>query len=792
MGDFLSGCVERLVVSKSLHGSINDVVLSPDGRFLAWIDDRSNVTVWDLVGNKVRLFDFEEFRPSSVWGNLSFSFDGRFLAWGTRFGSVAVLDLYRGRVNGFDICDGGVFSVSWSPRNMFLASVCRGEGRVYVLDFSTGDVWRLRPGCCVSVSWDPSGRYLAGGSKCGFVVVWDSQFGGAARIFRSRGHHIWDIFWDPLGRFVGGIVFYSEFEEAQIRLRRGEIDEEEASFLDHDPEEDWFFEFFDVSSGSSVAKVKHDTEVIEGFAWDPLGRYFAISGNYTIEVYDVKNWKLMVELDEFNKFYWDTVKMLGIEERYRACLGGREFNEEDFDDYVSNFAFDPKILSVVWSPSGRFLISGSSWGGFWGNLVFWDTKTWDVYKAFLDLPCEVRKILLSGDGRSLVIVCGSRIFLLSFDNWRFYKLFHVFDFSSAVYLDWLFDGSLLTVFAGGAFATWDSTNWTISNVIVSRRSGVSSASLSSSGRFLSVAYRRHVEIWDTDNWIIFREFGDSSPFPTFYLNDVSWGKSDHFLVVCGSFEKGECFVNGKIVVWDVLNGEQVMDVLDSQVREFRKILWDRSGRYFACMGYTTWWRGNKIVVWDFHRGEKVGEFMADKNNELKSFSWCSNNNVALAFKDGRVVVWNFLNNEKVEGFLSNVGTIYAIKCSPDGNYIAIDGSDELSIWDLSKNTKIIGFKRDYLGDICYVSWHPKYPRLAISGKKRLLIFDINYLYDLKEIPNQGICLRPLIWNHKNESLMIGASRDSVIKINLIDGSMKALTIPSHIYDCINLNFRRYK
>ncbi|MBI1915867.1 MAG: protein kinase [Planctomycetes bacterium] len=171
------------------------VAYSPDGKLLA-------AGSWDRT---IRLWDVETGVPApsqSVQadkvGALAFP-NNRHLAIGSYDGTVAVVDLTGAPVLTHKGHTHNVLAVTFDPDGSLAASADWNRV-VRIWDASTGNLVKSMRGASHSVSFDPKGRWLAGGDwKNQTTRVWDAATGEEVLMLPRAGHK---AVFSPAGKFL--------------------------------------------------------------------------------------------------------------------------------------------------------------------------------------------------------------------------------------------------------------------------------------------------------------------------------------------------------------------------------------------------------------------------------------------------------------------------------------------------------------------------------------------------------------------------------------------------------------
>ncbi|MBW3542787.1 MAG: WD40 repeat domain-containing protein, partial [Planctomycetes bacterium] len=200
---------------------IASVVISPDGRWLAWCAWDAHVYIRDLK-------TFEQ--VADVWttnsvARLAFSPDSKLLAFCTEGGTAKLLDPATGRE--LKTIASGMYrfqQCAFSPDGRRLAcgggSYGSGEdkafGRITIFDVETGEAVKTIDGhnsIVLNVAYSPDGKRLISGSNDRTAIVWNLETGEQFFTISGHGSGIEGVLFTPDGKFIVTSSF-----DSRIRL----------------------------------------------------------------------------------------------------------------------------------------------------------------------------------------------------------------------------------------------------------------------------------------------------------------------------------------------------------------------------------------------------------------------------------------------------------------------------------------------------------------------------------------------------------------------------------------------
>ncbi len=251
-------------------GPVNDLAVSPDGRWLLSGSEDTTVTLWSVsTGTIIHRLNRHQGPVRAV----AFSPDGR-SAFSGSGGSPALSapenliihwDLEIGReIRRWVGADRELFSLAVSPDGGLLAA--GGINSLVLFDAATGEeVRRLPvsngdtgPSTINSLAFSPDGRWLLSGSSNTLVTLWDVASGALVRRFSGHTDAVRGVAFSPDGRLA-----LSGSDDHSVIL-------------------------WDVAQGAAIRRFSGHQDTVSAVAFDPAGRLAAsVSWDNTLRLWQV-------------------------------------------------------------------------------------------------------------------------------------------------------------------------------------------------------------------------------------------------------------------------------------------------------------------------------------------------------------------------------------------------------------------------------------------------------------------------------------------------------------------------
>lgn len=220
----------------------------------------------------------------------------------------------------------------------------------------------------VSVDWSASGARLAAASASGTVCVFDVVNGGCIQKLSAHRFGATQVAWHP--------------QDGRLATAG----------------QDGFVRVWDAGLEGLVGELACGAEWVEHIAWSDSGRLLATAAGRKLKVW-TKDGELVREYPEHPNTIAAIAWKIGAEELVSACYGQLQFWTPDKAEALRTFSWKGSMLSLAWSPDGRYLCHGNQDA----TVHFWIVRTGRELQMW-GYPTKIRE--LAWDHRSRYLATG--------------------------------------------------------------------------------------------------------------------------------------------------------------------------------------------------------------------------------------------------------------------------------------------------------------------------------------------------------------------------------------------------
>ncbi len=225
----------------------------------------------------------------------------------------------------------------------------------------------------VSVDWSPSGAWLAAISASGTAYLFDAADGRCIQKLPAHRFGATKVAWHPSD---------PRFATAG---------------------QDGFVRVWDARLDGLVKELDCGSEWVEHIAWSDSGKLLATAAGRKLKVW-TKDGELVREYPEHPNTIAAIAWKAESEEFASACYGQLKFWTPDNPEAFKTFSWKGSMVSLAWSPDGRYLCHGNQDA----TVHFWIVKTGKDLQMW-GYPMKVRELAWDHRSRYLATGGGSAI-----------------------------------------------------------------------------------------------------------------------------------------------------------------------------------------------------------------------------------------------------------------------------------------------------------------------------------------------------------------------------------------------
>ncbi len=343
------------------------------------------------------------------------------------------------------------------------------------------------------------------------------------------------------------------------------------------------------------------------------------------------------------------------------------------------------VTSVAFSPDGRFVLSGS-----WDKtLSLWDVATGKELRRFGGHAGRIQSVALSPNGRfALSGSCDG----FSEKKGEGYKCIK------------------------GALKLWDVATGKELRNFSGHNNIVESVAFSPDGRFaLSGSADTTLKLWSVASGKLLRSFSGHSAA----VNSVAFSPDGRFVLSGSCDAKDEMIscIKGSVKLWNAATGDEVRSFIGHAGYVF-SVAFSPDGR-FALSGDDRSVLpddgkrlNSEMKLWDVATGKELRSFTGHTNT-VRSVAFSPDGRFALSGSgDYTLKLWEVATGKEIRSFSGHTNATNSAAFSSNGRY-GLFGDDTLHLWDVSTGTMLRSFKWHAGGCVTSLALSPD-GRLAVS------------------------------------------------------------------------------
>ena len=502
-----------------------------------------------------------------------------------------------------------------------------------------------------SITFSPDGRLLASGSSDKTIKLWEVSTGRLLKTLKGHVEDVNSVAFSPDGRLLAG-----GGDDSVIKL-------------------------WEVSTGKLMYTFKGSWNGVLSIAFSPDGKYLASgSRDGILRIWRVSTGKLLYAVEEENE-----VTSVSFSPNGELLASGVNYTIKLRDVSTGRLlrtftGHKHYTISISFSPDGKYLASGSQ-----DDTI----KLWDVSTGKLLYTLEsgyTISISFSPDGKYLA---SAGVYTIRVWEVSTGKLVHKLEGHNAVRsISFSPDGRLLAS-GGSIIEFWDiSKGKPIKKTFNYYTCDIRAVSFSPDGKFLaSGSSDETIKLWEVPTGRLLKTLKGHEDG----ISSVSFSPDGKYLA-SGSWDN-------TIKLWEVPTG-RLLKTLKGHEDRVTSVSFSPDGKYLASGSWD-----NTIKLWEVPTGRLLKTIEGNEGERFECIAFGPKGRLLA----GEGKLWDVLTGRLVRTFEGGCSSF-----SPNGQFLASWGLDQIKLWKMSTGQQV----RDFVGHeggVLSVVFSPDGKLLASGG-----------------------------------------------------------------------------
>mgnify|MGYP002777920600 CR=1 FL=1 len=387
-----------------------------------------------------------------------------------------------------------------------------------------------------------------------------------------------------------------------------------------------------------------------------------------------------------------------------ANLRNSNFQLANLANLVLTKIFDT-VLSVVFSPDGKFLATG----GQDGIIRLWELISSKEIATFLGHTNSVRSVAFNSVGN--LLVSGSYDKTIKVWNTQSGQCLCTLQGHDNLICSVAFSPDSNTIASGSDDHTiklWNYVDKKCLSTLYGHKDRVNSIAFSVDGnKLVSGSADQTLILWDIST----RQSLNVLQGHSSWLRSVAFSP-DSRVVASGSHDS-------TVKIWDVATGEP-LKTLHGHTDRVRSVAFSPDSRVIASAG-----DDNKVKIWNVASGECL-KTLHGHINWVRSLSFSPDSKLLVSSSDDLTVkIWDIQTGECLKSLQGDSGWIHSLAFSPDGKILASSGNNQkIKLWN-TDNGNLLKVLDRHTSWVRSITFSPDGKKLAsCSGDQTIKLWDV--------------------------------------------------------------------